>query len=119
MRSLRQLDPSVHSTEEATLDALGHTLACSRIEAAMASFRVLEQRTRKLAIVLAVFIRIAMGLFTEEAIDDVLAKWLQGPRFLHPDDNLQPAKAGCAGYLPHLPAHQEVIGFADRFWQEL
>jgi hypothetical protein len=54
--SLRQLDLSVHPTEEARLDAIGHTLACSRIELVLASFRVLEQRTRKLAMVLAVFL---------------------------------------------------------------
>jgi hypothetical protein len=107
MCSLRQLDPSVHATEEATLDALGHPLACSRIEAVLASFRVLEQCTRKLEIVLAVFLPIAMGLFMEEAIDDVLAKWPQWPRFLPPDDNFQPAKAGtCVGYFAHLKARK-------------
>lgn len=94
MRSLRQLDLAVHFTEEATLDVLGHTLARSRIEAVLVSLGVLEQRTRKLTMVLAVLLCIAMNLFTEEAIDDVLAKLLQGPRFLRPDDDLQPATAG-------------------------
>jgi hypothetical protein len=43
--------------------------------------------------VLAVVVCIAMNLFTEEAIDDVLAKVLQGPRFLRPADEWLPASA--------------------------
>ena len=113
MCSLRQLAPSVHATEEARLDAIGHTLACSRIEAVLASFRVLEQCTRKLAIVLAVFLRIVMGLFMDEAINDVLAKW---PRFLPPDDNLHPAKAGtCVGYFAHLKARKGFVLTREAF----
>ena len=93
MRSLRQLDPSVHYTQEATLEALGQTLSRGCIEAVLNRFGVLEQRTRKLTMVLAVLLCIAMNLFTEEAQDDVLAKLLQGPRFLRPEDDLQPAGA--------------------------
>lgn len=68
--------------EESTLDALGHTLACSRIGAVIASFRLLEQRTRKLEIVLAVFLRTAMGLIMEEAIDDESDTIRIPPRFI-------------------------------------
>jgi hypothetical protein len=93
-RSLRQLDPGVHFTEEATLDALGRTLARSRIEAVLVALGVFEQRTRKLTMILTVWLCIAMNLFTEEATDDVLQKLLQGPRFLRPDENLTPASAG-------------------------
>lgn len=92
-RSLRHLDWSVHFTQEATLDALGHTLTRSRIDAVLASCGVSEQRTRKLTMALALLLCIAMNLFTEEAIDDVLHKLLQGPRFLRPEDELEAASA--------------------------
>jgi hypothetical protein len=92
-RSLRQLDASVHFSQEATLDALGHTLTHSRIGAVLASCGVLEQRTRKFTMTLAVLLCIAMNLFTEEAIDDVLVKLLQGSRFLRPDDAFEAAGA--------------------------
>ncbi len=93
MRSLRQVDETVHFTQEATLDALGQTITRARIETLLHSLNCVEQRTRKLTLVLAVLVCIAMNLFTEEAIDDVLAKLLQGPRFLRPDDDLVPASA--------------------------
>ena len=93
MRSLRQVDTAVHFTQEATLDALGQTVTRARIETLLQSLNCTEQRARKLTMVLAVLLCIAMNLFTEEAIDDVLAKLLQGPRFLRPDDDLVPASA--------------------------
>jgi Insertion element 4 transposase N-terminal/Transposase DDE domain len=92
-RSLRQLDPHVHFTQEATLDALGQTLARPRIEALLGAQGVLEQRTRKLTMVLAVLVCVAMNLFTEDAIEEVLFKLLQGPRFLRPADELHAASA--------------------------
>lgn len=93
MRSLRQVDAAVHFTQEATLDVLGQTVTRTRIETLLRSLNCVEQRTRKLTLVLAMLLCIAMNLFTEEAIDDVLAKLLQGPRFLRPDDDLVPAGA--------------------------
>jgi hypothetical protein len=92
-RSLRAIDPFVQITEEATLEALGQTLARARLEAVLSTLAVAEQRARKLTMVLTVFVCIAMNLFTEEAIDDVLVKLLQGPRFLRPDDDTTAASA--------------------------
>ena len=46
-RSLRPIEPFVHLTQEATLDALGHTLTRSRIEAVLNAVGVAEQRARK------------------------------------------------------------------------
>jgi hypothetical protein len=92
-RSLRQLTPSVHVSAEATLEALGQTLSPARIEMALERSGVREERRRKLSLGLAVLLCIAMSLFTEEAIDDVLVKLMQGPRFLRPAEDLVPASA--------------------------
>lgn len=92
-RSLRQLDPSSHWTAEATLDALGQTLSRTQIETVLTPLGVIEQRARKLTMVLTVLVIIAMNLFTEEAIDDVLGRLLQGPRFLRVGEDPVPAGA--------------------------
>ena len=114
-RSLRPIEPFVHLTQEATLDALGHTLARSRLEAVLKAVGVMEQRARKLTLVLAVMVCIAMNLFTEEAIDDVLVKLLQGPRFLRPDDDVEVASASAIcqrrqqlGVAPMVAVFREV-----------
>ena len=93
-RSLRQLTPTVHFTAEATLAALGQVLSTTRIEAVLGRLGVRTQRKRKLTSGLAVLLCIAMNLFTEEALDDVLAKLLQGPRFLRPADDERSANLG-------------------------
>jgi len=93
-RSLRQLTPTVHFSTEATLDAFGQVLSRSRIEAVLARLRVAEARKRKLTLVLAALVCIAMNVFTEEAIDAVLVKLLQGARFLRPTEDGLPASAG-------------------------
>lgn len=92
-RSLRQIDPDRHLTAEATLDALRQILSHAQIEAVLEPMGVMERRARKLTMVLTVLVCIAMNLFTEEATDDVLARLLQGPRFLRLDEDLVPAGA--------------------------
>lgn len=81
-RSLRQITPSVHWAEEITLDVLSQVIRKSQIETILGDLGVSEIRIRKLSMVLIVLLCIAMNLFTEEAIDDVLAKLIDGQRFL-------------------------------------
>jgi hypothetical protein len=84
-RSLRQLMPEVHFSAEASLAALGQTLAAERIAPVLAAFGLHTQRERKLPLSLVVVLIVAMRLFADSAIEDVLVKLLQGPSFLRPD----------------------------------
>jgi len=83
-RSLRQVMPDVHFSAEATLAAVGQTLAPDRIAAALRASGRYTQRTRKLPLNLVILLIVTMGLFAETAIEDVLVKLLQGPTFLRP-----------------------------------
>jgi len=87
-RSLRQIDPAVHLTAEATLDALGKTITREKIEQVLKPLGIVTCRRRKLTFVLVVLLCIAMCLYTEEAIDDVFVKLMQGPRFLRPEEEI-------------------------------
>jgi len=84
-RSLRQLMPDVHFSTEATLAALGQTLAPERIAPVLAACGLHTPRERKLPMGLVIRLIVAMGLFADIAIEDVLVKLLQGPSFLRPD----------------------------------
>jgi hypothetical protein len=86
MRSLRQVCAHVHFSEEATLDALGQPFATERLDAFLDTLTVKEQRLRKLPLRLVVLLCIAMNLFTDESLDGVLGKLLQGARFLRPGE---------------------------------
>ncbi len=72
--SLRQINPAVHLTNEATLEALGEIVSPEQIKKILKPLDKCELRVRKLTMVLVVLICIAMCLYTEEAIEDVLAK---------------------------------------------
>lgn len=93
-RSLRQIDPAVHLSKEATLEALGEIVSPKQIEKILQSLGKCELRVRKLTMVLVVLLCIAMCLYTEEAIEDVLAKLMQGPRFLRPANDIVSASKG-------------------------
>jgi len=102
-RSLRELRPTVHFTAEATLAALGQVLTLSRIEAVLARVGIGPGRKRKLSWALAVLLCIAMNVFTEEALEAVLAKLLQGPRFLRPaDDRVRASASAISQRREHL-----------------
>ena len=65
-RSLRQIDPAVHLTAEATLDALGKTITREKIEQVLKPLGIVTCRRRKLTFVLVVLLCIAMCLYTKE-----------------------------------------------------
>jgi hypothetical protein len=114
-RSLRQIEGTVHWTEGATLEALGSIFTRERIEKVLERVGIMEVRIRKTSMVLTVLLCIAMSLFTEEAIDDVMVKLVQGPRFLLPAKDIQAAGASAIsqrrqqlGIEPLVALFQEV-----------
>ena len=92
-RSLRRINPSVHWTQESTLEILRCVISKSQVEAVLNALGIGEQRVRKLTMVLTVYLVIAMNLFTEEAIGDVMVKMLAGARFLRVDEDIEVAGA--------------------------
>lgn len=92
-RSLRQIDRTVHWTEEVTLEIFSGVIPRARIERVLADIGVIELRIRKLTMVVTVLLCIAMNLSTEEAIDKVMCKLVAGSRFLRPADDFEAAGA--------------------------
>lgn len=114
-RSLRQIEPSVHWTQEISLDILSQIISQSRIEAVLTDLNVHELRVRKLTMPLTVLLCIAMNLFTEEAIDDVMGKLIAAPRFLRPENDIEAAGASAIcqrrkqlGVAPMVALYKEV-----------
>lgn len=93
-RSLRQIDAGVHLTQEVTLAALGKIVAPEIIKQVLEPLGKSELRVRKLTMVIVVFVCIAMHLYAEEALEDVLRKLMQGPRFLRPEAEIVLASKG-------------------------
>ena len=93
-RSLCQIDPSVHLTSEATLEAIGEIVSQKQIKKVLEPIGKSELRVRKRSMVLVLLVCIAMNLFTDEAIEDVLVKLMQGVKFLRPENEIVTASKG-------------------------
>src|SRR3989304_1707164 len=92
-RSLRQIDSTAHWTHEITLEVVMRVISRARIEKVLSSLSVSELRKRKSTRVLRVVLCIAMDLFTQEAMDDVMDKWVAGALFLRPFEDFESARA--------------------------
>jgi hypothetical protein len=84
--SLRAIADSIEFSEAVSLNALGQAIPQATVEAVVTDLGVEEQRVRKLPAVVTLLLCIAMGLFTNIALEQVLVKMVKGLRYIWPDD---------------------------------
>ena len=84
--SLRTIADSIKFPEVVRLDALEQVVPQATVEAVVADLGVKEQRMRKLPAVVTLWLCIAMGLFTNTALEQVLKKMVKGLRYIWPGD---------------------------------
>jgi hypothetical protein len=92
--SLRPLEPGTKFADAVTLDAIECVVPEQEIEAILDATDAREQRTRKIPARMTVLLTIAMNLFTEESIEQVLAQMVQGLRFAWLECDYQPPGKG-------------------------
>ena len=91
---IRHIDEQTILTDEITLDALGAAVPQAVVKAVVAELGVAEDRRRKLPAELGLLLSVAMNLFTQDSLDQVLVKLLKGLRFIWPDPTFVPASKG-------------------------
>jgi len=84
--SLRTIAADLRFPEAVTLNALERAIPQAAVEAVITEQGVTEQRTRKLPAGLTLLLCIAMGLFTNIALTQVLRKLIKGVRYIWPGD---------------------------------
>jgi hypothetical protein len=84
--SLRTITGSIKFPEAVRLNALEQVVPQATVEAVVAELDVEEQRTRKLPAGVTLLLCIAMGLFTNMALEQVLKKMVKGLRYIWPGD---------------------------------
>jgi hypothetical protein len=89
--SLRTIADSVRFSEAVSLNALEQTVPRFVAEAVVSDLGVEEQRVRKLTAVVTLLFCVAMGLFTNMALEQVLIKMVKGLRYIWPDENYRTA----------------------------
>jgi len=89
--SLRTIIDATKFSESVRLNVLENAVPQATVEAVVADLDASEQRTRKLPAALTTLLCVAMGLFTDTALEQVLTKLVKGLRYIWPDDEYQTA----------------------------
>ena len=89
--SLRTIVDATKFSENVRLNVLENAVPQAAVEAVVADLDAAEQRTRKLPAALTTLLCVAMGLFTDTALEQVLTKLVKGLRYIWPDDEYQTA----------------------------
>lgn len=84
--SLRQIAGDIKFPEAVTLNMLERVIPQETVEAVIDNFGVQEQRLRKLPTALVLLLSVAMGLFTNMSLEQVLIKMVKGLRYIWPGD---------------------------------
>ena len=88
---IRQIPETAKLTDEAALEALESALPEEVIASVVSDLGVAEERRRKLPADLTILLTVAMNLFTQQSLGQVLVKMLKGLRFLWPEPEFQTA----------------------------
>lgn len=83
---LRTIADNIKFPDAVKLNALEQAIPQAVVEAVTTDLGVEEQRTRKLPAVVTLLLCIAMGLFTNMALQQVLIKIVKGLRYIWPGD---------------------------------
>ena len=83
--SLRTIAASIRFPEAVSLNMLEQALPQATVTAVITDLGVQEQRMRKLPARVTLWLCVAMGLFTNMALEQVLSKMVKGLRYVWPD----------------------------------
>ena len=84
--SLRTIAGSIRFPEAVSLNMLEQVIPQATVEAVITDLGVREQRMRKLPAVVTLLLCVAMGLFTNISLEQVLKKMVKGLRYIWPGD---------------------------------
>ena len=117
--SLRDMPVERKFSRELTLEALSRAIPPEAITAVLAAEGAQAQRERKLSMAVVMLVRIAMNLYPERAIDDVLRKLAQGLRFIWPDPDLALPTAGALTYRRYQLGARPMVALFQRICQPI
>lgn len=98
---LREIEAESKFSQELSMDAISQVVPVSEVKAVLLSAGVVEQRERKLNLVVTVFIVIGMGLFDYLSIGKVYKRLSKGLRYIWPDPGIAVAKDSAISYRRH------------------
>jgi hypothetical protein len=116
---IREIPVGARLTEEATLEAIATAVPHSEVEAVVAEFAVAGQRRRKLPAELALLLSVAMNLYTQQSLGQVLVKMLKGLRLIWPDPDFAQATKSAISQARYRLGARPVVALFHRVCRPL
>ena len=88
---IRQIPETANLADEAALEALARALPRVEVQRVVSDLGVAEQRRRKLPAELVILFAVAMNLFTQQSLSQVLVKMVKGLRLIWPEPEFETA----------------------------
>ena len=111
---IRQISETAKLADEAALEALASALPRAVVQGVVADLGVAEQRRRKLTAELVILLSVAMNLYTQQSLSQVLVKMLKGLRFLWPEPQFQVASKSAISQARYRLGAQPLVELFHR-----
>jgi hypothetical protein len=112
--SLRKITDDIKFSEAVSLNTLERVIPQTVAKAVVADLGREEQRTRKLPAVMTLLLCVAMGLFTNISLEQVLIKMVKGLRYIWPDPEYRTANKSAISQARYRLGAQPVVELFHR-----
>ena len=117
--SLRTIIDVTEFSENVRLNVLERAVPQASVEAVLIDLNATEQRTRKLPAALTTLLCVAMGMFTDTGLEQVLIKLVKGLRYIWPDDEYQTANKSAISQARYRLTAKPVVELYRRVCQAM
>jgi len=117
--SLRTITDVTEFSENVRLNVLERAVPQASVEAVLIDLNATEQRTRKLPAALTTLLCVAMGMFTDTGLEQVLIKLVKGLRYIWPDDEYQTANKSAISQARYRLTAKPVVELYRRVCQAM
>jgi hypothetical protein len=117
--SLRTINDVTEFSENVRLNVLERAVPQASVEAVLIDLNATEQRTRKLPAALTTLLCVAMGMFTDTGLEQVLIKLVKGLRYIWPDDEYQTANKSAISQARYRLTAKPVVELYRRVCQTM
>jgi hypothetical protein len=117
--TLRHIEPEASITEQALLEGLQTAIPHATVQAVVSEFKLARIRKRKLSAEMGLLLVIAMNLFPQCSLVQVLVKLLKGFRYVWPGVGFTPATKGAICQLRYELGAKPVVELFHRLCQPM
>ena len=116
---IRQIEKNAKMTDEVRMEALERAVPYAMLQAVVQAHGLQRQRKRKLSAEMGILMAIAMNLYSQLSLGQVIHKLVQGLRYVWPEPNFTPASKGAVSQIRYEIGAKPVVDLFHRVCQPM